>query len=82
MRIRVSQIAGELRCKATEILNVLPGLDIKRTGTITPNTNLDVAEADKVRKHFAANPNLKEPRVDHITLGRAKSIANSFGEEI
>jgi hypothetical protein len=81
-RTRVSELAGELRCKAREILAVLPGLSISRPNIITHNTRIEAEEAEKVRRHFAANPNLREPRVDSVTLGRAKSIANSFGEEI
>jgi len=75
-------LAHELRCKANEILNALPGLGVKYTGTITHNTRLEAEDADKVRKHFAANPDLAEPKVDSVTLGRAKSIAAQFGEEI
>jgi Translation initiation factor IF-2, N-terminal region len=82
MRIRVSQIAGELRCKSDEILGVLPELGITRTGAITHNTSLDADETDKVRQHFAANPNLKEPRANSRTLGLVKSIAARFGEEV
>ena len=81
-RTRVSELAHELRCKAYEILAVLPGLGIKRTGPITHSTSIQAEEADKVRKHFASNPHLREPRVDSVTLGRAKSIASCFGEII
>jgi hypothetical protein len=81
-KTRVSELAHELRCKAREILQTLPGLGIKYTGAITHNTRLEAGDADKVRRHFAANPTLREPRVDHVTLGRAKSIADQFGEEI
>ena len=38
--------------------------------------------AEKVRAHFAANPHVREPKVDAKTLGFAKSIAARFGEEI
>jgi len=82
MKIRISQLAGELRCKANEVLEALPGLGITRPNAITHNTSIEVAEADAVRAHFAANPDLAEPQVDHVTLGRAKSIAAQFGEEI
>ena len=81
-RIRVSELAHELRCKAVEILAVLPGLGIKRTSLITHSTSIQAEEADKVHDHFAANPHLREPMVDHVTLGRAKSIAACFGEII
>ena len=82
MKTRVSQLAGELRCKANDILNALPELGIKHNETITHNTRLEAEEADAVRKHFAANPVAREPKVNHHTLGQAKSIAARFGEEI
>ena len=84
MKTRISELAHELRCKAKEILDALPGLGITRPAPqkVTHSTSLEVAEADAVRKHFAANPDLAEPQVDHVTLGRAKSIAAQFGEEI
>ena len=82
MKIRVSQLAGELRCKANDILNALPGLGIKHHEAITHNTRLEAGEVDAVRKHFAANPLAKEEKVDHVTHGLAKSIAARFGEEI
>ena len=81
MKIRVSQLAGELRCKANDILTALPGLGIKHREPITPNSRLEAEEVDKVRKHFVANPVVKE-HVDHVTHGLAKSIAARFGEEI
>jgi len=80
MKTRVSQLAHELRCKAKEITDILPGLGIARV--VTHSSSLTTEEVDAVRKHFAANPDLAEPQVDHVTLGRAKSIAAQFGEEI
>jgi len=82
MKIRISELARELSCKAKEILDALPGLGIVYANAITHNTRIEVEEAEKVRKHFAANPDLAEPKVDSVTLGRAKSIAAQFGEEI
>ena len=81
-KTRVSQLAGELRCKANEILNVLPGLGITRTGNITHSTSLLYAEAEKVRQHFKAQPDLREPKIDAVSHGLMKSIAARFGEEI
>ena len=82
MKIRISQLAGELRCKANEILEALSGLGITRPSGITHNTSIEVEEAALVRAHFVANPDLAEPKTDSVTLGRAKSIAAQFGEEI
>jgi Translation initiation factor IF-2, N-terminal region len=82
MKIRISQLAGELRCKANEILEALPGLGITRPSKITHNTSIGVAEAEIVRAHFVSNPDLAEPKTDAKTLGFAKSIAARFGEEI
>ena len=82
MKIRISELAHELRCKANEVLASLPGLGIVYPNAITHNTRVEAEEADKVRAHFKANPDLAEPKVDSATLGRAKSIAAMFGEEI
>jgi len=81
-KVRVSQLAGELRCKANEILEALPGLGVTRPKALTHNSRLEAQEADKVRAHFTANPDLKESKVDSVTLGRAKAVAHQFGEEI
>ncbi len=82
MKIRVSELAYELRCKAREILIVLPGLGVEYTGAITHNTRLEAEDADKVRQYFASNPHLAEPKIDAVSLGIMKSIAGRFGEEI
>jgi len=81
-KVRVSQLAGELRCKAKDILEALSGLGIEREQKITHNTRLEAEEADKIKSHFASLPDLHEPKTNHVTLGHAKSIAARFGEEI
>lgn len=81
-KTRVSELAHELRCKANEILETLSGLGITRTGNISHSTSLLADEAEKVRSHFIANPTLREPKVDAVTLGRAKSVAAQYGEVI
>ena len=79
-KMRVSELAHELSCKAKDIIDALPGLGIQRK--VTHLTSLIIEEADAVRKHFTANPHWKEPKVDARTLGIAKSIAARFGEII
>ena len=47
MKTRVSQLAHELRCKAKEITDILPGLGIARV--VTHSSSLTTEEVDAVR---------------------------------
>jgi hypothetical protein len=84
-KMRVSDLAAELRCRANEIIAVLtaPGRKVTHTSRITQE------DANKVREQFKnRKPTPKPPRrrgwVNDVdgTLGIAKGIANRFGEEI
>jgi hypothetical protein len=79
-KIRMNELAHELKCKAKEIIDILPSLGVTEQKTHSSSLTYEVAQ--KVRAHFAANPHIREPRVDSRTLGFAKSIAARFGEEI
>jgi hypothetical protein len=79
-KIRMNELAYELKCKAKEIIDILPGLGVTEPKTHSSSLTYEVAQ--KVRAHFAANPTAREPKVDSKTLGLVKSIAARFGEEI
>ena len=79
-KIRMNELAHELKCKAKEIIDILPSLGVTEPKTHSSSLTYEVAQ--RVRSHFAANPHVREPKVDARTLGFAKSIAARFGEEI
>jgi translation initiation factor IF-2 len=79
-KIRMNELAHELKCKANDILAILPSLGVTERKSHSSSLTFEVAQ--KVRAHFAANPTAREPKVDSKTLGLVKSIAARFGEEI
>jgi translation initiation factor IF-2 len=79
-KIRMNELAHELRCKANDILAILPGLGVTEKKSHSSSLSYEVAQ--KVRAHFAANPTAREPQIDSKSFGLMKSIAARFGEEI